>query len=51
MLIIDWPQYVERDYPSAKRLLERDVKNIVQFFKRKFKTAKTPEEALIYVKS
>jgi len=51
ILIIDWPQYVERDHPSAERLLERDVKNIVQFFKRKFKTANTLEEALIYVKS
>lgn len=51
ILIIDWPQYVERDHPSAERLLERDVRNIVQFFRRKFKTAKTLEEALIYVKS
>jgi len=51
ILIIDWPQYVEKDHPSADRLLERDVKNVVQFFKRKFKTQTSPEEALNYVKS
>ena len=51
ILIIDWPQYVERDHPSAERLLERDVRNVVQFFKRKFKTHITPEEALTQVKS
>ena len=51
ILIIDWPQYVEKDHPSADRLLERDVRNIVHFFKRKFKTRTSPEEALNYVKS
>jgi RIO kinase 2 len=51
ILIIDWPQYVEKDHPSAERLLERDVKNVVQFFKRKFKTVNTPEDALSYVRS
>jgi len=51
ILIIDWPQFVEKDHPSAERLLERDVKNVVQFFKRKFKTKTSQEEALNYVKS
>jgi RIO kinase 2 len=51
ILIIDWPQYVERSHPSAEQLLERDVKNVVQFFKRKFKTQLSPEEALNHVKS
>ncbi len=51
IVIIDWPQYVTKDHPSATQLLERDVKNVVQFFKRKFKTEMTPEDALDYVRS
>jgi len=51
MLIIDWPQYVKRDHPNADQLLERDVRNVVQFFKRKFKTKTSLEEALSYVKA
>jgi RIO kinase 2 len=50
-LIIDWPQYVTRDQPNAEQLLERDVKNVVQFFKRKFKTKMTPEDALDLVRT
>lgn len=50
ILIIDWPQYVTRDQPNAEQLLERDIRNVVQFFKRKFKTALTFEDALNYVK-
>jgi len=34
--IIDWPQYVYKEHPSAMRLLERDVKYIVGFFNRRF---------------
>ncbi len=33
--IIDWPQYVNKDHPNAEQLLVRDVKNIMQFFRRK----------------
>ncbi|MFW6117480.1 MAG: serine/threonine-protein kinase RIO2 [Thermoproteota archaeon] len=33
--IIDWPQYVTNDHPNAQQLLKRDIKNILQFFKRK----------------
>jgi len=49
ILIIDWPQYVRKDHPNAEQLLERDVQNIVHFFKRKFKTKLTLKEALSYV--
>jgi RIO kinase 2 len=35
ILIIDWPQYVTKDHPNAQQLLERDVKNILQYFERK----------------
>jgi len=34
--IIDWPQYVTRDHPDSRRLIERDVETICRFFSRKF---------------
>jgi RIO kinase 2 len=37
VLIIDWPQFVNRNHPNAKDLLVRDVKNVLDFFRRKFK--------------
>jgi len=51
ILIIDWPQFVERDQPNADRLLERDVTNVVQFFRRKFRVKTTKEDALGYVRA
>jgi RIO kinase 2 len=39
VLIIDWPQFVNRNHPNAKDLLVRDVKNVLDFFRRKFKVA------------
>ncbi len=50
VLIIDWPQYVGKDHPNADQLLKRDVRNIVRFFQRKFKTKTKLKEALAYVK-
>lgn len=50
ILIIDWPQYVKKDHPNAEELLERDVLNIVRFFKRKFRTETNIEDALTFVK-
>ncbi len=35
--IFDWPQWVDRNHPSALFLLKRDVENIVKFFKRKYR--------------
>ncbi|QLC49546.1 serine/threonine protein kinase [Methanolobus zinderi] len=34
--IIDWPQYVETNHPHADELLERDVRNLLEYFKRKY---------------
>ncbi len=48
-LIIDWPQYVERDHPSAPDLLRRDVEYVVRFFRKKFNVELDLEEALQYV--
>ncbi|MFX1312023.1 MAG: RIO1 family regulatory kinase/ATPase, partial [Promethearchaeota archaeon] len=36
ILIIDWLQWVSNDHPNAKSLLERDIENICNYFKRKF---------------
>lgn len=35
-LIIDWPQFVFTSHPSALMLLERDILNLLRFFKRRF---------------
>lgn len=51
ILIIDWPQFVRRDHPNAEHLLQRDVRNILQFFKRKFKIKKDLHETLNYIKT
>lgn len=50
VLIIDWPQYVGKEHPNADELLERDVRNVVHFFKRKFKTKLSLKDAVDYVK-
>jgi RIO kinase 2 len=44
--IIDWPQYVYRDDPSARDLIKRDVYYIVRFFRKVYGVEKDPEEAL-----
>lgn len=49
-IIIDWPQFVEKEHPSALRLLERDVKYIVMFFRKKFKVEMSLDNALRYVR-
>ncbi|MEM3731777.1 MAG: serine/threonine-protein kinase RIO2 [Candidatus Bathyarchaeia archaeon] len=49
ILIIDWPQYVEKQHPNAQQLLARDVKNVLQYFRRKFKLKTKLKEALAYV--
>ena len=36
VLIIDWPQYVTVEHPNAEELLARDLKNVLEFFSRKF---------------
>lgn len=50
ILIIDWPQYVKKDHPSAERLLKRDAQNVTRFFKRKFNVRRNLKDALAYVK-
>jgi RIO kinase 2 len=49
VLIIDWPQYVTHDHPNADQLLRRDMRNILTFFKSKYKTETNLEQALSLV--
>jgi RIO kinase 2 len=36
VLIIDWPQWVPTDHPNSPELLERDIFNLLKYFRRKF---------------
>ncbi|MCJ7560850.1 serine/threonine-protein kinase RIO2, partial [Candidatus Bathyarchaeota archaeon] len=49
ILIIDWPQYVMVDHPNAQQLLMRDVRNVLNFFSRKFSVKVKVKEACGYV--
>jgi len=50
ILIIDWPQYVTKEHPNAQQLLTRDVKNVLAFFRRKYRLKVKLENALAYIK-
>ncbi len=49
ILIIDWPQYVKTDHANASELLERDIKNVLAFFSRRFSVKTTVKEVCSYV--
>lgn len=49
--IIDWPQYISSSHPNADEILERDVKNILAYFSRKFKIKKNLEDSLQLIKT
>ncbi len=49
ILIIDWPQYVKTDHTNAVELLERDIKNVLTFFSRRFNIKLAIKEACNYV--
>ncbi len=49
VLIIDWPQFVHSNHPNADELLQRDVKNVVDFFVRKFRIKVSLEQAKEFV--
>lgn len=50
ILIIDWPQNVSTKHPNAKKLLERDMRNVLSFFQRKYGLKKSLKDALSYVR-
>jgi len=45
-VIIDWPQWVEADHPNAQNILQRDIENILAYFKRKYAITSNPQDAL-----
>ena len=49
VLIIDWPQTVKTDHANAAELLERDIKNVLTYFNRKFNIELAAKEACDYV--
>ncbi|RJS90361.1 serine/threonine protein kinase [Candidatus Bathyarchaeota archaeon] len=50
VLLIDWPQYVTREHPNAEDLLRRDVRNVLNYFRRKFRVRRSLEEELARIK-
>ncbi|MDG6221672.1 MAG: AarF/UbiB family protein [Candidatus Bathyarchaeota archaeon] len=49
ILVIDWPQNISLKHPNAKELLERDLRNVLTFFQRKYDFKNKLEDALAYV--
>jgi len=49
LTIIDWPQAVNTDHSRASELLERDVRNILRFFSRRYQIDIPLDEALARV--
>ena len=49
ILVIDWPQYIRTNHPNAEKLLKRDLRNVIKFFKHPQKI--TLEKALTYIKT
>lgn len=49
VLIIDWPQYVTKEHLNARQLLKRDIKNVLQFFRRKHLLTTDVKKCLDYV--
>lgn len=47
---IDWPQYVETSHPHADELLERDISNLLKYFKRKYNIKKDVKDLVEYIK-
>ena len=46
ILIIDWLQWIPRDHPNASSLLQRDIKNICNYFLKKFNVESNAEEII-----
>jgi RIO kinase 2 len=49
VLIIDWPQYVRADHPNAQDFLLRDVRNVLDFFVRRYQIRIELDAVLDYV--
>lgn len=45
-IIIDWPQWIEAGHNNAQTILERDIDNILAYFKRKYRSAYSRKDAI-----
>ncbi|NWG09657.1 MAG: hypothetical protein HXX80_05050 [Nitrososphaerales archaeon] len=48
--MIDWPQYVEKGHPNSSKLLDRDLLNILGFFRKRFMIDCKLEATTFYVR-
>ncbi|MFW9972144.1 MAG: RIO1 family regulatory kinase/ATPase, partial [Candidatus Odinarchaeota archaeon] len=46
ILIIDWLQWIPIDHPNANSLLERDIENICNYFRKKYRIESDKEKIL-----
>lgn len=46
ILIIDWLQWIPSDHPNANSILERDVENVCNFFKKKYNVESNPTKII-----
>lgn len=37
IVIIDWPQWIELSHPQARDVFERDIRNTINFFRKKYR--------------
>ncbi|MDP6458709.1 MAG: RIO1 family regulatory kinase/ATPase [Candidatus Bathyarchaeota archaeon] len=51
VLLIDWPQAIEVDHPNAENILERDIRNVLRFFQRRFKVHRCFKKILDFIKN
>jgi RIO kinase 2 len=45
-VFIDWPQWIETSHPNAESTLNRDIDNILAYFKRKYQIRYDREDAI-----
>jgi RIO kinase 2 len=48
--LIDWPQAVGIDHPNSSELLDRDVSNILDFFRRVYSVSVEKKHVIDYIK-
>ena len=46
ILIIDWLQWVPKEHPNAQSLLERDIENVCNYFRKKFNVISNSDEII-----
>ncbi|MFX1494662.1 MAG: RIO1 family regulatory kinase/ATPase [Promethearchaeota archaeon] len=46
ILIIDWLQWVPKEHPNAQSLLERDIENVCNYFRKKFNVISNSNEII-----